>query len=75
MVLQIIIKQKVDQFSLEEKANPALTRSQTKLETTRVWEGKGLIIDGNLVVFGKTLFKIIQITIDRTRRRTRGFNS
>ena len=35
--------------------HPALRCSQTKLETTRVWEGKGSIIDGNLVVLGNNL--------------------
>ena len=35
--------------------HPAMRCSQEKLETTRVWEGKGVVVDGNIVILGKNL--------------------
>jgi predicted NAD-dependent protein-ADP-ribosyltransferase YbiA (DUF1768 family) len=35
--------------------HPAMRCSQEKLETTRIWEGRGKVIDGKIVVFGKNL--------------------
>jgi predicted NAD-dependent protein-ADP-ribosyltransferase YbiA (DUF1768 family) len=33
--------------------HPAMRCSQEKLERTRIWEGKGIVIDGKIVVLGK----------------------
>jgi len=35
--------------------HPAMRCCQKKLETTRQWEGKGVVIDGKIVVIGKNL--------------------
>lgn len=35
--------------------HPAMRCSQEKLETTRLWEGKGVVIDGKILVIGKNL--------------------
>jgi hypothetical protein len=29
--------------------------TQEKLENTRIWEGRGLLVDGKIVVLGKNL--------------------
>jgi predicted NAD-dependent protein-ADP-ribosyltransferase YbiA (DUF1768 family) len=33
--------------------HPAMRCSQKKLENSRIWEGKGIVIDGKIVVLGK----------------------
>lgn len=35
--------------------HPAMRCSQEKLEKTRIWEGRGALIDGKVVVLGKNL--------------------
>ena len=35
--------------------HPAMRCSREKLEKTRIWEGKGVVIDGKIVVIGKNL--------------------
>ena len=35
--------------------HPAMRCSEEKLKTTRIWEGKGVVIDGKIVVLGKNL--------------------
>lgn len=35
--------------------HPALRCSEEKLEKTKIWEGKGIVKDGNIVIIGKNL--------------------
>ena len=35
--------------------HPAMRCSEEKLKTTRIWEGKGVVIDGKIVVLGNNL--------------------
>jgi len=35
--------------------HPAMRCSEEKIKTTRIWEGKGVVIDGKIVVLGKNL--------------------
>ena len=35
--------------------HPAMRCSQEKLENYRTWEGKGIVVDGKIVVLGKNL--------------------
>ena len=35
--------------------HPALRCSQEKLESSRMWEGKGVVVDGKIVILGKNL--------------------
>jgi len=35
--------------------HPAMRCSQEKLENSRTWEGKGIVVDGKIVVLGKNL--------------------
>lgn len=35
--------------------HPAMRCSQEKLENSRIWEGKGVVLDGKIVVVGKNL--------------------
>jgi len=35
--------------------HPAMRCSQEKLENTRLWEGKAVVVDGKIVILGKNL--------------------
>ena len=35
--------------------HPAMRCSQEKLENSRIWEGKGVVVDGKIVILGKNL--------------------
>ena len=35
--------------------HPAMRCSQEKLETSRIWEGKGVVVDGKIIILGKNL--------------------
>lgn len=45
--------------------HPAMRCSQAVLEKSRVWEGKGVVIDGKVVILGKNLLGKIWMELRR----------